>query len=168
MREIIISKGHVALVDDEDYDNIIHPKWYRTISKYGVYADRARWDSLLHKYIRERMHRVIMNAPKGLQIDHINHNTLDNRKSNLRIVTGTYNLANQRNIKGGTSKFKGVVWHKKGKKWMARIGKHGLYEYLGLFVNEIDAAIAYNTAAIRLYGEFAFLNPIEHPHDASI
>ncbi len=104
------------------------------------------------------MHRIIMNAPVGKQVDHINHNGLDNRKENLRLATPAQNQANQKLSKANTSGFKGVSFDKKKKKWAAYIGKQS--RNLGRFLDIRDAARAYNDAAKLAYGEFAKLNPL--------
>ncbi len=103
------------------------------------------------------MHRMIMGEPKGMFVDHIDGNSQNNRRSNLRICTPAQNLQNQR-PKGGTSRYKGVYFHKKDNKWMAKIGFNGKNTYLGLFEDEILAARAYDKKAKELFGEFAYLN----------
>lgn len=104
------------------------------------------------------MHREIMDVPKHLVCDHINHNGLDNRKNNLRTCTRQQNTHNQKPRKKGTSKYKGVDWNKRQKKWRARIYYRGKCHYLGYFNNEIDAALTYDKKAKELFGEFACLN----------
>jgi hypothetical protein len=105
------------------------------------------------------MHRVILNAPKGLMVDHINHDTLDNRKENLRIVTNQQNTFNQK-LKNHSSKYKGVTWNSNSEKWCARI-RHNKPIYLGLFKDEKEAGMAYNEGAKKYFGEFALLNDID-------
>ncbi len=105
------------------------------------------------------MHRVIMQARPGKFIDHINHNGLDNRIANLRHASRTENNWNARKRKGKySSKYKGVCWFKVKKKWQARIQVNGKGIFLGIFTNEMDAARAYDKAARKYYGEFAYLN----------
>jgi hypothetical protein len=104
------------------------------------------------------MHRYIMKVPKGLVCDHINHNGLDNRKSNLRICTRQQNTYNQRSQKGGSSKYKGVDWNKRQKKWRARIYYKRKFYYLGYFDNEVDAAKSYDKKAKEFFKEFACPN----------
>lgn len=103
------------------------------------------------------MHRLIMNTPEGMLVDHINHDCLDNRKSNLRICTHAENARNKRPVIG-TSKYKGVYWDKTNKKWEAHIRKGKDVKYLGQFKCEKKAALAYNEKAKELFGEFAYLN----------
>ena len=105
------------------------------------------------------MHRLIMNSPTGFMVDHINHNGLDNRKKNLRIVTPQQNTWNARPFKDqGKSKYKGVSWEKKYKKWKANICIENKLKHIGYFDNEKEAAEAYDTAAKKHRGEYAFLN----------
>ena len=108
------------------------------------------------------MHRVILGATKGDQVDHINGNKLDNRRCNLRLCSGSQNQMNRRAI-GGVSKFKGVVWQKRsgaGGFWRASITKDGVTKYLGSFSTDLEAAAAYNSAAQELYGAFAAVNDL--------
>ena len=104
------------------------------------------------------MHREIMNCPKGLEVDHINQNGVDNRRINLRIATATQNRQNTSKQKSNTSGYKGVMKDKT--KWRAMIRDNGRRIHLGMFDNKIDAAIAYNKAAIKYHKEFACLNTI--------
>ena len=103
-----------------------------------------------------RLHRLIMNAPEGMVVDHINHNPLDNRRRNLRICTQRDNARNVQRSVRNTSGFKGVNYETK---YRARIrDNNGRKLSLGYYENAIDAAIAYDKAAIAIHGEFAELN----------
>jgi hypothetical protein len=105
------------------------------------------------------MHRVIMNQPRGLLVDHKNLNTLDNTRTNLRLATRSQNMFNRKKIKSNTSsRFIGVCFDKRRKKWCAYITVEGKRIWLGTFDNEIDAALAYDAAAKKYHGEFARLN----------
>lgn len=104
------------------------------------------------------MHRVITNCPKNKQIDHKNHNGLDNRLCNLRICSQSENLRNGRSRKNSSSRFKGVSQYKPENRWQTYIWENGKNQYLGHFDNEIDAAIAYDVVAKELFGEFANCN----------
>lgn len=109
------------------------------------------------------MHRIINKTPKGFSTDHINGNRLDNRKVNLRTCTHTENMRN-RNVRPKSSKtsiYKGVYKLKNAKKWTASIHINKKEKYLGVYVNEDDAAIAYNKAAEKYFGEFASYNIIK-------
>lgn len=107
-----------------------------------------------------KLHRLIMNAPNGMAVDHINGNIADNRKSNLRICVNSENLRNRGAQRNNTSGYKGVSWCKQSNKWRSSICLNKKRIYLGLFTNKLDAANAYNQAAIKYFGEFAFLNKI--------
>lgn len=146
-------KGKFALVDDEDYEKVIKFKWYLSHG-YVVYQHYLCKDG---KRIYSWLHRLVMDAPKGMDVDHINRNKLDNRKQNLRICTHPQNLFNSKD-KGGSSQFKGVAWNKYHKKWQAYIGKDYKKYRLGYFNVEEDAAKAYDLKAKELFGEFAYLN----------
>jgi len=111
-----------------------------------------------------RMHREIMQAPKGRVVDHGDHDGLNNCKSNLRIATPSENRRNSRKAKGTSSKFKGVCWHKSNKKWNAGIQINGRRKHLGSFDNETEAAKTYDEAVKKYHGEFAVLNFEEIGH----
>lgn len=106
------------------------------------------------------MHRMIMCAPSGLQVDHIDHNGLNNCRANLRMVTSAQNQANRRRAHGATSRHKGVYWHSQRGKWRAQIRLDYKSIHLGLFASEDDAAMAYNAAAVKAWGSHALLNDV--------
>lgn len=150
--KVKLTQGKYALVDKEDFEMVSkHANWQFN-QGYAV-----------HTFVGGviLMHRLIVSAKKGEIIDHINRDTLDNRKSNLRVGDVRHNLANQpKTIKRKTtSKYKGV--HLKDNKWIAQIGVNRGTVFLGQFNEEKEAAKAYNRAAFEQYGEFAWLNNIE-------
>lgn len=151
-RRIPLTRGKFAIVDPEDYNLLSRCKWCAVKDSNTYYAVRSRQNKQI------RMHREIMKVPKHLVCDHINHNGLDNRKNNLRICTKQQNTHNQKPRKTGTSKYKGVDWNKRQRKWRARIYYESRCHYLGYFNNEIDAAKAYDKKARELFKEFACLN----------
>jgi len=107
------------------------------------------------------MHRQIINPPKHLVVDHINHHGFDNRKANLRPATRAQNSLNRPYIfkrKDSPSKYKGVTWHKHKKKWQVQICFGGKHKTVGYFDDEIEAAKAYDEAAKYYHKEFAVLN----------
>ena len=107
------------------------------------------------------MHRQIIAAPKEVIVDHININTLDNRKANLRFATYTQNNWNsRRGMNEGSSKYKGVVWNKQQNKWRVTIVNNKKSFHLGFFEDEKEAAKAFNEAALKYRGQFALLNEI--------
>lgn len=154
MKEINLSKGVVTIVDDEDYEILNKYKW--NLSSDG-YAVRGVTDNGKHKVIL--IHRIINKTPKGLQTDHINADRLDNRKCNLRTVTVTQNNCNHPSHKG-TSKYKGVSWGARAKKWIVQITTNNKLIYLGSFSEEDKAAEEYNQAALKYHGDYARLNKI--------
>ena len=161
MKEILLSKGYVTVVDDEDYAELTQHKWcVINDAPPRMYAMRAeRMPNGTRRYLL--MHRVIMQVPKGLCVDHINGDPLDNRRENLRICTVSQNLMNQRIQKRAkSSRHKGVSWNKLRNKWYAKIKQDGQSYHLGVFDDEDDAARVYNAAAIERFGEFALLNEI--------
>jgi hypothetical protein len=106
------------------------------------------------------MHRAILSAPLGTQVDHINHILLDNRRENLRLATGTQNQGNRRMSANNRSGFKGVYWSKDRNLWVGQIRVAKKTYWLGYFETAKDAARAYDTAAREAFGEFAFLNDV--------
>lgn len=163
------NSGRVALVDDEDYELVMEsPTMWRVKArqrKYGspvFYAWRSHIASkgvVRARLAHQAMHRLILDAPADLFVDHINGNGLDNRRCNLRLCTNSQNQQNRRAPKHAPlSEFKGVTWHRSAAKWQAQIKLHGRNIYLGLYESEIEAARAYASAAERHFGEFAFTN----------
>ena len=163
VREIELSQGMVALVDDNDYEELAQHRWYAHREGRTYYARRhgpmagGTWPTI-------RMHREIIDAPHGIQVDHINGDGLDNRRDNLRIATNLQNGANRTHKqRGRTSRFLGVDWYSRLGKWRARIMINYKDTHLGYFDREVDAALAYNEAALQLHGEYASLNDIDNP-----
>jgi hypothetical protein len=106
------------------------------------------------------MHRFITNAPPGTEVDHKNHDTLDNRDCNLRVCTKAQNQWNAKPRKDNVTGYKGVAWHKATQKWVAHIKANGIKHHLGLFKTIREAVIAWNEAALKYHGEYVYLNPI--------
>jgi hypothetical protein len=104
------------------------------------------------------MHREVLKAPKGALVDHINHNGLDNRRANLRFVTAGQNCWNARKKRGCSSKYKGVYFQKRSRRWLANIIYRGERIFLGCFDDEQSAARAYDEKAKQLFGQYATLN----------
>ncbi len=161
MKEIPLTKGFVTIVDDCDYEELSQYKWHVVLMHSSPKAVRKTPGDENGKQHAIYMHRQIMNAPPGMDVDHINHDTLDNRRStNLRVCTRAQNAANQRKGTGCSSQFKGVSWEKDRGKWRAQITISGKSTYLGLFDDEVDAACAYNAEARVKFREFALLNDV--------
>lgn len=113
------------------------------------------------------MHRLILCAPKGSEVDHINGDKLDNRRSNLRLCAHAENLRNSAPYRNNTSGFKGVTWHTQSCKWRATIKVNYRQISLGLYASAIEAAHAYDEAARAHFGPYARINfPREHEQDA--
>lgn len=156
-REIPLTRGYVALVDDADFEWLSQWKWTYTKARNGPgYAVRfQRFGAGVRAHIK--MHRAIVNPPDGFQVDHINRNSLDNRRSNLRIATTTQNNWNHYH-KLAASGYRGVHWSPEEQKWYARIQVNGHRMRLGYFRERVAAAHAYDQAAREHFGEFAYCN----------
>lgn len=141
MKKIPLTKGQYALVDDEDYDFLNQQKWYFSDHGYAVSAKSP------HTY----MHRIINKTPKGFLTDHINRNTLDNRKENLRVADKRINSINRGLQSNNTSGHKGISWNKKRKKWEAYIWKHRKKFLLGFFKNFNEAVEIRKSAEIKYH-----------------
>jgi hypothetical protein len=154
--EIKLTLGLTTLVDAEDFAWLSAFRWRASHSGHSkFYAVRsARIDGVERNLY---MHRVIVNAPPNLDVDHINGNSLDNRRCNLRVCTHAENLRNA-HWRHGTSRFKGVSWHAGAKAWEAYIRLNGRKQYLGSFESEIDAAKPHDAVALMHFAEFARLN----------
>lgn len=160
MKLIRINGGHFVKVDDADYDRVADRNWYVCSAGYARHTIYPRVKGSPTSLL---MHRVIMNTPEGMLTDHINHDTLDNRRSNLRVCDQSQNNANSRMLRSNTKgQFKGVSKHPASERWYAQISVNKNHIYLGCFKSEIDAARVYNEAAKKHFGEFAYLNPVEY------
>ncbi len=161
MKEIPLTQGKVALVDDEDFEKLSQLKWYALKQYSTFYAVRSPNRKSNVKRCPIRMHRFILNLTEGdiEEVDHKNRNGLDNRKQNLRVCTHTQNLHNQaKTRRRTTSKYKGVYLHSQNKNWIARINHNNVCCHLGCFDCEEDAARMYDKKAVKLQREFAWLN----------
>jgi hypothetical protein len=157
---IPLTGGKFSVVDDVDFDSVNRFKWCHTVNGSGAdrgYAVRRR---VLPsgKVTRQYLHQFILGVTRPYYVDHKNGNPLDNQRVNLRICTQSQNMGNAKKRKNVSSKFKGVSFYKSRGKWEAYIKANGVFVKLGYFATEIEAAKAYDNAAIANFGEFAKTN----------
>lgn len=139
----------IAVVDDEDFEMLNLVKWCAHGGKGKFYAFSRKLGM---------MHRYLLPVKSPYQIDHIDGNSLNNQRSNLRICTKQQNQFNRKKLANSKSKYKGVFWHPVNKYWFSKINHDGKRIHLGVFQNETDAAKTYDEAAKKHFGEFANLN----------
>lgn len=151
MKEIPLTQGYVALVDDDDFEWLSQWKWCVLRTRNNIYAKRSSKGILMHREIVCR-HGLLEET-----VDHVNHNGLDNRKSNLRPCSQSENQANRRKIEG-SSRFKGVHLEAYTGKWRAEIRCEGRHIRGPRFDSELEAAAWYDEKAYELFGNFALLN----------
>ena len=157
-RRIKLTRGYYALVDECDFERLNRHKWQVNV-RNGRPRQAGRTERRNQKSRYLTMHRVIMNPPKHMIVDHINRNPLDNRRANLRLSTPQQNSWNRscpRNSKG--SKYTGVSLDRDGQKWRVRIVIDGESRFLGYYDDEKAAAMAFDKAARKHRGHFAFQN----------
>lgn len=158
MKEIPLTQGFVAIIDDEDFEAVSRHRWVLVAlgrNQTHVYAVRAVGHG--RKGRRNQMlHQFLLGKQEGMVIDHINGNGLDCRRANLRACTQGQNCANKRRKEGCSSIYKGVS--RERNRFCARITGDGHQRRLGQFETEVEAAVAYDTAARKHFGEFARLN----------
>jgi len=161
VKELNLTKGLVAIIDDDDFLRIGSLKWCASCADpKKAYAVKRNPNQHISSLLM--MHREIFGYPlNGYEVDHINGNRLDNRKCNLRFVSRMENNGNARKASHGkSSKYKGVSYDKKRQKYEAYITKKDRKIHLGMFICEKDAAKAYNAEAITYFGEHAKLNEV--------
>lgn len=147
---IPLTQGKFAIVDVEDLPLVEGKNWY---FNKGYARTNIRIANNKQKCVK--LHRLIMSDPEGLEVDHINLDKLDNRRSNLRLATASQNQRNRVAYANNTSGYKGVVWHSGAKKWRARIVCGGKKHSLGLYATKELAHEAYCNAAKQMHGDFA-------------
>jgi hypothetical protein len=155
MKRLALKCGLVVLLDDEDFEAVSRFGWHVSHNGYAIRRERLPDGRKRVIY----MHCEIFGAAPE-DIDHADGSKLNNCRANLRPASRTMNNANSKPRVGCSSPFKGVAWVKSCKRWWAYINRDGKRKPLGYFSDEIEAAKAYNTAAINLFGEFARLNPV--------
>lgn len=153
MKEIILSSGRVALVDDQDCKYLSQWKWCYD----GNYATRSVWDSETKRKKKIYMHRALLNPEIGLEVDHINRDKLDNQRQNLRVCTSQENQMNK--LKGRDRNLpKGVYWCKNKRRFRTKGSFNKKEKHIGDFTNVLEAAKAYDKWAEDNHGEFALTN----------
>lgn len=163
MKEIQLTQGKVALVDDEDFEELNQFKWSAARFKNKFYAVRTRLKRedffIKGKKVMIKMHRQILGLtdPK-IYCDHKDRDSLNNQRYNLRSCDFIENSRNKSPIKGSSSKYKGVSWNKQNQKWYSSIRINGNPKHLGCFDDEIESAKAYDEMAKIHHKEFAYLN----------
>ena len=146
-RTINLTRGQVAIIDEEDFQRISQEHWCAIKIKGRYYAIQGKRTNLY-------MHRIIMGATDDEQIDHVNNNGLDNRKRNLRRCTNAQNNWNKGKHRDNTSGFKGVSYDPDRGKWRARLMVNGKFVWLGRHHTAQAAYMAYTTKAKEVFGEF--------------
>lgn len=154
MKSIPLTKDKYALVDDDDYSELVKYRWHAKSSKGNFYAaTRIRSEIVF-------MHNLLLEERVGLEVDHKDQDGLNNRRGNLRYATRSQNRANVSRRSDNRSGYKGVCYYKHTNKWRAYIQKDRKWKQLGFYLTKEEAARAYNKAATELFGEFAWLNKI--------
>ena len=152
MMNIVLSNGYCAIVDDDDYKLLSKYHWTFHPSGYAYRHERHAG-----KQVKIYMHHQIYGIKT--RIDHKDGNGLNNQKYNLRPCTQQQNCCNQRmQTRPKSSRFKGVCWDKNKNKWLASIQVNCKQYFIGRFISEKEAALAYNQAAFKLHGEYARIN----------
>jgi hypothetical protein len=158
-RLLRMAQPRYAKVDPADYNRLRKYEWFASSKAGSCFYARRRSVAAKEKEKLIYLHREIIKVPDGMFIDHINHDSMDNRCANLRLATHLQNTYHRRKrLDAKTSNYKGVYWKKAHRKWAARIGFQKKEIHLGYFENEIDAALEYDKAAKKYHGEFACLN----------
>lgn len=164
MKKIPLSgkkNSHLSLlVSDEDYEELSRYKWYLmangSVVRYQYLRKEKTSRGWRSRYKLHQVHRHIMQPPKYMVVDHINHDRLDNRRDNLRVCTRLQNQQNMLKGKLNTSGYKGV--RRNGSGWVAEIKDNKKYKYLGIFQDIREAARAYDKASKELHGEYGVTN----------
>ncbi len=155
-KKISLTRNQFAIVDDEDFEFLSQFNWHAAFNGRAWYAKRTA--GTRKQRTRIAMHREILNVPQTLYVDHINGNTLDNRRCNLRVCSKSENGRNRGAQANNTSGYKGVHWNKEKKRWMSFIHVDGKFKHLGYFDTPEEAAHAYDDKARELHGKFSKLN----------
>ena len=155
-----MTQGKYAIVDLGDFERLNRYKWHAARCRDTFYAKRVVHVGEDKKRVIIKMHREIIRVGDDMFVDHINHNGLNNRRANLRPATRTENNRNRRKAqrRNYSSRYKGLTWYREQERWIVRITVNRKSEFIGSFKNELEAARAYDRAAVKYHGEFASLN----------
>ena len=154
-----MAQPQYAKADPANYERLLKYEWFAQKGKNCFYAVRRVRGLKGSKLATIYMHHELIDVADGLLIDHVNQDSMDNRRANLRGATRAQNIRNRKKFaKSSSSKYKGVYWRKKTRKWEVKITFEKKKIHLGTFCDEIEAAKAYDRAAIKYHGEFASLN----------
>lgn len=156
-KAIQLQRGMQCIVSDEDFERIAAFHWHMSDRGYVCRFEGGSRSGLRRKIY---LHRQIMDAPAGVDVDHINGDRLDNRRENLRLASRSENLRNRSSTPGSRSRFKGVHRCPSTGQWAAKLSIKGRVIWLGRHDTEEAAARAYNAAALKHHGAFARLNDL--------
>ena len=151
---VTLTKGYEAIIDADDVPMASQFNWQALVFAHTVYAQRCTARDIDGKQTSILLHRAIMDAQKGVEVDHICGNGLDNRRANLRFATRSENMCNARMRLKNKSGYKGVFWHKGNRAWRAKIVLNGIAKELGSFNTPEAAYTAYVKASAEYHGEF--------------
>jgi hypothetical protein len=154
-----MAQPRYAKVDPADYKRLRRYEWFSIKGTGNFYAARRVKGTKGARFSIIYMHRELIEVRDGLLVDHVNQDSMDNRRTNLRAATRAQNVRNRKKFaKSSGSEYKGIYWDRNQKRWIARIMLERKKIYLGCFRNEVEAARAYDRAARKYHGEFASLN----------
>jgi hypothetical protein len=147
---VLFVKGYKILIDDEHLQRFSLIRWSVGVTSNKIYFSFTKTPTRVAEY----MHRIVANPPNGMLVDHINGNTLDNRKMNLRVCTHQQNIMNSAKRKDNSSGYKGVHRDCRSKRWIARVTFNQKKIHIGLYDTPMEAHEAYCQKASELFGEF--------------
>lgn len=154
-KKIALTQGRYTIIDSIDFEWLNQYRWQVDSDGYAV---RRMLKGEGHRNGKIRMPRFIVNPPKGMVVDHINGNKLDNRRENLRVCTQAENARNRKVTKRNKCGYKGIYWVERDKRWKGYIHVKGKGLHLGYFKTLLEGAQAYDQAALKYFKEFAHLN----------